>query len=112
MAAMSTALTEYANNGDSRTSTTSGHTVSKPKLVIERRRVPTGNQVVHEYQFRISQATVDADGLPIPQRVSFTGKLDFPINGETAIRDAVLAMARDIVAGDEFGNSVATGEWL
>lgn len=46
MAAMTTALTEFSTNGDSRTYTTSGHTVSNPKLVTQKRRVPDRKSVV------------------------------------------------------------------
>jgi hypothetical protein len=45
MAAMTTVLTEFSNNGNSRTSTLSGHSATSPKLLIEKRRVPEGNQV-------------------------------------------------------------------
>lgn len=112
MAAMTTALTEFSQNGNSRTSTTSGHTTSDPKIVIESRRVPVGNQVVAEYQLRVSHATDNSDGDQLPQKVSMTAKVAFPVTGTTTDRDAVLAIFRDIIAGDEFANSVATSEWL
>ena len=49
MAAMTTVLTDFSQSGNSRTRTTSGHTAVKPKLVIEKRRVPEGNQTMVEY---------------------------------------------------------------
>lgn len=112
MAAMTTTLTEFANNGNSRTSTTSGHTAVKPKLVIEKRRVPEGNQVIAEYSCKVVQATEDADGLILSQKVTFEAIVRYPLLGEAATIAAALVIFRDIVAGDEFGNSVSTQEWL
>jgi len=112
MAAQTTALTEYADFGNSRTYVTSGSTVSKPKQVVQSRKVPTGNSKISEVVMRVSHATTDADGLVIPERVAMTATCRFPINGQTTDRDNVLVIFRDIVAGDEFGASVASGNWL
>jgi len=49
MAGMSTVLTEFATNGNSRTSTTAGHTSQRPKLVIERRVVAEGKKTLAEF---------------------------------------------------------------
>lgn len=112
MAAMTTALTEFSQNGNSRTSTLVGHTAIKPKLVIEKRRIPEGNQSMLEYSFKIVLATVDSASEVLSQKVSFETIVRYPVLGATADRDAALAFIRDIVAGDEFANSVATQEWL
>lgn len=112
MAAMTTVLTEFANNGNSRTCTTSGHTASKPKLVIEKRKVPDGNQTVAEYSCKVIHATVDADGLALSQKVSFEAVVRYPIAGVANEVTAALAIFRDVIAGDEFGSSVTTQNWL
>jgi hypothetical protein len=112
MAAMTTVLTEFSNIGNSRTSTTSGHTAVKPKVVIEKRRVPEGNQVIVEYAMKVVHATVDADGVILGNKVSFEVVTRYPLAGVSADRDAALAIFRDIIAGDEFANSVNTQEWL
>jgi len=112
MAAMTTVLTEFANNGNSKTSTTSGHTASKPKLVIEKRRVPEGNQTVVEWSFKVVQATVDAADEILAQKVSFEASVRHPLLGDAGDVAAALVIFRDIIAGDEFGNSVTTQEWL
>lgn len=112
MAAMTTALTEFANNGNSRTSTITGHTAVKPKLVIEKRRVPEGNQVIAEYSCKVIEATDDPDGLVLSQKVTFDAIVRYPLQGESAIITAALAVFRDIIAGDEFANSITTQEWL
>lgn len=112
MAAMTTALTEFSQSGNSRTSTTSGHTSVSPKLVIEKRRVPEGNQTMIEYSCKVVHATVDADGLTLSQKVSFEAAVRYPVAGQAADVTAALAVFRDIIAGDEFANSTNTQEWL
>lgn len=112
MAGMSTVLTEFADNGDSRTCTTSGHTASKPKLVIQKRKVPVGNEAVAEYSFSVVHGTEDAEGLPLPQRVSFTATVRYPVAGDAADISAALAIFKDAVAGDEFAASVTSQNWM
>jgi hypothetical protein len=112
MAGMTTVLTEFANNGNSRTSTLSGHTALVPSLVIEKRRVPDAKQTMAEYSFKVVQATADADGAVLQNKVSFEIIARYPILGTSTDVDAALAVARDILAGDEFANSVDTQEWL
>lgn len=112
MAAMTTVLTEFANNGNSRTSTTSGHTAVKPKLVIEKRRVPEGQQSISEYSCKVVHATEDADGNVLTSKVSFEAIIRYPVLGQSTDITAVLTLFKDIVNGDEFANSVTTQEWL
>jgi hypothetical protein len=112
MAGMTTALTEFSNNGNSRTSTLSGHTALLPKLVIEKRKVPDGNQTMAEYSCKVVQATSDADGAVLANKVSIETIVRYPVLGQSSDVDAALAVSRDVVAGDEFANSISTQEWL
>jgi hypothetical protein len=112
MAAMTTVLTEFSNNGNSRTSTYTGHTASEPRLVIEKRRVPEGNQTIAEYQAKVVSSTEDSAGEILSSKVSFEATVRYPIAGIADDVTAALAIFRDIIAGDEFGNSVTTQEWL
>lgn len=112
MAAMTTVLTEFSNNGNSRTCTYSGHTAIEPRLVIEKRRVPEGNQTIVEYSAKVISSTEDADGAVLQNKVSFECVVRYPVLGLSADVAAALAVFRDIIAGDEFGNSVNTQEWL
>lgn len=112
MAAQSTALTEFSDKENSRTYTTSGHTMSKPRLVIQKRKVPSGNQTVSEVSIDIIHGTVDSDSNPLVNKYTFSVVSRGPIDGTTADRDAALVILRDIVAGDEFGNAVSTQEYL
>jgi hypothetical protein len=112
MAAMSTALTEFADNGDSRTFTYTGHKASDPRLVIQKRKVPTGDQVVAETSLSVVSGTEDAGNIPLAQRVSFQAVVRYPIAGTYADVTAALAVFRDIVASDEFTASVQTQNWV
>lgn len=113
MAGMTTVLTEFANNGNSRTSTLVGHTASQPMLVIEKRVVPDGNQSLSKYSAKVVYKTTDVDALVLPNKIIMEASVSIPINGDQGGENAAaLAYFRDIVAGDEFGNSILTQEWL
>jgi hypothetical protein len=112
MAAMTTVLTEFSNSGSSRTSTLTGHTAIEPKLVIEKRKVPEGNQTMVEYSCKVVHATEDADGVILTNKVSFEACVRYPVLGQSADVTAALAFFVDIIGGDEFANSVSTQEWL
>lgn len=112
MAAMTTVLNEFSNQGNSRTSTVTGHTAVKPKLVIEKRRVPEGSQTIVEYGVKVVNATTDSAGAILPNKVSFEAVVRYPLSGSSSDITAALATFRDIIAGDEFGVSVTTQGWL
>lgn len=112
MAAMTTVLTEFSQNGNSRTSTYAGHTAVEPRLVIEKRRVPEGNQTTLSYSAKVVSSTADVDGAILKEKVIFEASVQYPLSGASADVAAALAIFRDIVAGDEFGNSVITQNWL
>jgi hypothetical protein len=109
---MTTALTEFADNGNSRTYTFGSHTASKPSTVVQRRKVPVGNQTVAESAVDVRLATEDANGDPLQEKVSISIICRYPIKGISADRATVLATARDILAGDEMANTYDTQEWL
>jgi len=112
MAAMTTVLTEFSTNGNSRTSTLSGHTAIKPRLVIEKRKVPEGNQTMVEQSVKIVYATEDADSVVLQNKVSFELVVRYPVLGTSTDVTAASAILADIVSGDEFANSISTQEWL
>lgn len=112
MAGMATVLTEFADNGNSRTYTFTGHTVLSPKLVLQKRKVPVGNAIMQEDTITVLLGTTDSDGAVLPQRVSFQAQIRRPITGDADDVTAALAVFRDIIAGDEFGVTVNTSNWL
>ena len=112
MAVMTTALTEFADNGNSRTYTYTGHTSAEPKLVLQRRRVPSGSQTILEDTIQVLSSTEDSAGAILASRVSFMATVRRPIDGIAADVTSALAIFRDVIAGDEFTNTVSTQEWL
>jgi hypothetical protein len=106
MAAMTTALTVFSTFGDTRTFVQSGHSVSAPKLVIQKRKVPKGNQKVGETVISVVNSTVDSASLPLESRVQFSASIRYPVDGSASDVAAALATFRDIVAGDEFAAAV------
>lgn len=112
MAGQLTALTEFSDSGNSRTYTTANHVTAKPCLVIQKRKVPSGNQTVQEVSVAVVHATEDSAGAILPSKVVFEAHHRSPIDGLAADVSAALVIFRDIIAGDEFGNSVNTQEWL
>lgn len=112
MAAMTTALTEFSNNGNSRTTTLSAHTACVPRIVIEKRKIPANVDGNATYEFKVVYGTEDAAGENLTSKIAFSGKVNYPLLGKEADITAALAVFRDIIAGDEFANSVSTQEWL
>lgn len=112
MAAMSTALTEFATEGNSRTYTTVGHTFAVTKVVVQKRKVPAGSNPVAEVSIAVVHSTVDDNGLVLPSKVNFTATIRVPVNGQASDVTAALAIFRDIVASDNFGNTVDSQEFL
>lgn len=112
MAAMTTTLTEFADNGNSRTYTLAAHAAAEPKLVLQRRKVPSGNQTVLEDTITVLESTEDSSGSILSSRVTFTATIRRPIDGIAADVTSALATFRDIIAGDEFTNVVNTQEFL
>lgn len=112
MAVMTTALTEFSENGNSKTYTYTGHAAGEPRLVIQKRRVPAGNQSVIEDTVSTISSTEDAAGELLTSKVGITTTIRRPVNGIAADVTAALAVHRDVIASDEFTNTVSTQEWL
>jgi hypothetical protein len=117
MASLAATLTEFSDSGNSRTYTAAGHTAVKPKLVIQKRTVPAGNQVMSEFSGTIVFGVDDPDGAVAPQKVSIEAKTRYPVLGvdgsDLATQlAAALVLFRDFVASDEFGASVTSQNWV
>lgn len=112
MAAMTTPLVQFSDQLNARTYRLPNHTALKPQLVIQKRKVPSGQQSVLEDTITVLSATSDASSVPLAARVSFSVTIRRPNNGSAADVTAMLAYLRDIVAGDEFGNTVTTQDYL
>lgn len=112
MAAMSTVLTEFSDLGNSRTYTTPAHTALEPRLLIQKRKVAVNGTSVIEDTCSVISSTEDADGVILDSKVLFEAKVRRPINGLAADVTAALVIFRDMIASDNFTNTVNTQEWL
>jgi hypothetical protein len=106
MAAMSTVLTEFSDSSNARTYTCPAHTAVKPLLVLQRRRVPVGAQVVLEDEITVVSTTEDSDAEILDQPITFSVKVRRSKHGIAADIAAALVIFRDIIAGDEFAATV------
>lgn len=113
MAAMTTVLTEFSTLGNSRTMTIpASHTVTRPRLVIQKRKVAEGNATVAEDSISVVYATEDSAGDLLSSKVAFTANVRRPVSGIAADVTSSLAVFRDIVASDEFANMVDSQEYV
>lgn len=112
MAAMTTVLTEFSDQENSRVWTEAGHSASKQKKTLQRRKVPTGNQTVLEDQVMVLHTAEDSGGEILPSNISFAVTIRRPMSATTAGVNAALATFRDIIAGDEFGDVVSEQKYL
>lgn len=112
MPAMATVLTEFSDSGNSRTSTISGHTALKPRIVIQKRKVAATTESSPEDHISVIYGTEDAAGAILSSKVAFDVSLRRPVNGDAADVTAALVILRDIVASDEFTAVTTTQNWL
>lgn len=110
MAALAATLTSFSMERDSKTYTSAGHTARRPRLVVQKRRVPSKEGAVASMETTIIRGTVDEAGLPLSSKVAFGVSIRFPNNigsSETDLTDA-LVLLRDVVASDEFAATLTT----
>jgi len=114
MAAMSTAMTEFQDNGNSRTWVLNAHTAVKPRLVIQKRSVPTGPTGNLQNSIAVIYATEDSAGALLNSKVALEVSIRYPKEmgpSETDLTDAAVVL-KDIVASDEFAATLASQKWL
>lgn len=107
MAAMSATLYEFSTNGDSRTFYVTGHTVAKPKLVIQKRKVPTGNQTTASMSTSVIYGASNAAGEVLPSKIALEAACRWPVDMTSTDRDAAIALYRDFVASDAFVSAIS-----
>jgi hypothetical protein len=106
MASFTTSISEFSDKENHRTYAVSGHTVAKPKLLIQKRKVPANAESVAESHLLVVYGTTDAESNPLTSKVVFDVGVRYPANGATADIAAAKAVFRDMVASDEFDDLV------
>lgn len=112
MPTLAATLVEYSDEQNSRTFTTTGHSVSKPRLVIQKRKVGAVGGASGQDTISCVYGTVDPLGVSLPGRVVFEVTVRRPVEAASADLSAALALFRDIVASDEFTTTVNTQNYL
>lgn len=109
MANFSTVISEFSDENNRRTYAVSGHTVQAPKLLIQKRKVPSNPAAVSEDELMVVYGTEDPEGVPLVSKVVFAASVRRPANGDAADVTAALAVFRDFVASDQF-TAMVTGQ--
>lgn len=112
MGALVATLTEFSNSGDSFTYTTTGHTATRPKLVIMKRRVPEGNKTVAVLSVDVIHATEDSDGNIMPSKIVGGMSFRVPIGFLAADLANVKTLFKDLAQSTELDNAIDTLEPL
>lgn len=101
MASYTTVLTVQNDTDNRRVMHIDGHTPSKPRLVIQKRK-EAGAEGSAQDTLDIIYGTEDAAGNLLTSKVGFSVNVRRPNNGIAADLSAALAVFRDMVASDEF----------
>jgi hypothetical protein len=112
MASFATTITEFSDKENNRTYMVSGHTVQAPRLVIQKRKVPSTSSGVAESHLMVVYGTEDADGNPLASKVVFDAGVRYPADGQSSDVSAALAVFLDFVASDEFANMVTSQAYV
>lgn len=112
MSRIATVLTDFADNGNSRTLSAPGHSALKPRVVIQKRTVALNAASSPEDTIDIVYGTSDAEGAVLASKVSFSVKVKRPLQGQPADVTAAMALFREIVASDNFTDMVVGQSWI
>lgn len=112
MAAMSTNLTEFSDKENNRTYVITGHTVTMPRVIIQKRKVPSTSAAQGESKVDVVFGTKDAQNMPLASKVVFSASVRYPANSDPTDVSAALAVFRDLVNSDEFTLMVGSQVYL
>lgn len=113
MAVIATTLTEFADQGNSRTYAVAGHTALAPRLVIQKRKVVTASASVAETGVKVVFGLVDTYGLPLASKATMDVVFRAPLVGTSgAVFATELALLREIVASDSFAAALTSQSWI
>lgn len=113
MASIATTLTEFADQGNTRTYAAPGHTALAPRLVIQRRKVVTGAASIAETGVKLVFGLVDTVGSPLQSKATMDVSFRAPLAGTAGTPFASqLSLLREIVASDEFAIALQSQNWI
>lgn len=112
MPTMATTLTEYSDEANSRTYTVPGHSIAKPKLLLQKRQVGAAGGKSSQDTISVVFGTANAAGAILPNRIAFEIVVRRPVEALAADVTAALALFKEVVASDEFTAVVNTQNYL
>jgi len=107
MASFTTVINEFSNKENSRTYEVTGHSVNKPKLVLQKRRANTSGQTTVEDSLSVIYGTEDSNGVYLDPKIVFTFTARRPKAAISTDVDAALVVMRDLFASDEVTAMIA-----
>lgn len=110
MAEMTTTLTKFSQSGNAVTYTAPGHTVEKPKLLLQKRKLASGSaNSVAESVATVLYGTADTvSSALLAARIQLSTNCRVPVGALTADIDAAIALHRDFINSDAFVRLVKT----
>lgn len=105
-------LIEYNDGNNVRTYSLSGHLPNKPRLVIQKRVVPSSLNGVDSMSIKTVYGTEDAEGLILLSKFTAETIIRLPRDGLAADQALLLAAHGDIVASAEYAASVASFNYI
>lgn len=102
MAALATELRKLNEYSDTLKLAISSHTAAKPRVVIQKRTTPSGNQVMLTDTVKIVYGTIHPDASPHEQNVILTLTMSRPKDGDLGDLYAARGLMSEIIACDEF----------
>lgn len=109
---MLTAYAQFADNGNSRTYTGPSHTIAKPDLLIQKRKVPTSINGVSEMSSKVVLGTTDASNSPLAQRISIEVVVRVPVGAQSADVETAKARFSDLSSDAAFLASFVTQNYV
>lgn len=100
---------------DQTTFTLPGHTVAQPRLAIFDRKVPSFNgngSAIPSYRVRIIRGVVDADGEPVPTRVTADITIRWPLEAASADVQSDIAAIAATLSDVDFQSDVVDEQLL
>jgi hypothetical protein len=113
MAAFTTALKTFSDEGNKRTFTLSAtHTASEPRVLIQTRRVAEGVQTTMKNGLKLVFGLVDGSSVPRPEKLSGDLTVSVPVGTADATIDTFHARLSEYIASDEFKAALKTQNYI
>lgn len=112
MANMTTVLTEFSDNGNSRTFAMPAHTVAEPRLVVQKRKPALTPTAMATDEVSVVYGVKDVDGAILLGKVAFLIQFRRPANAQAGDITSALVMLKEIVNSDNFADVIAAQRWL